>query len=59
MSMAGMVQSNNMVTTLSQFEGKSVVQRQRMVYKAIWDELNGPLHAVDSIVAKTPKEAGI
>mmetsp|Transcript_23786 Transcript_23786/g.26035 ORF Transcript_23786/g.26035 Transcript_23786/m.26035 type:complete len:165 (+) Transcript_23786:4158-4652(+) len=41
----------------SQFEGKSVVQRQKLIYKAIWEELNGPVHAVDSIVAKTPNEA--
>ncbi|RYY85346.1 BolA/IbaG family iron-sulfur metabolism protein [archaeon] len=25
------------------FEGKNVVQRQRLVYKAIWDELQGTL----------------
>ncbi len=41
------------------FDGKSRIQRQRLVYKAIWDELNGPVHAVDSIVAKTPKEVGL
>jgi stress-induced morphogen len=38
------------------FEGKRMMERQRMVYKAIWEELNGPVHAVDSIVAKTPAE---
>jgi stress-induced morphogen len=43
----------------AEFEGKSIIQRQRLVYKAIWEELNGPVHAVDSIVAKTPKEAGL
>ena len=40
-----------------QFEGKSTLQRQRMVYKAIWDLMagdNAPLHAVDSMVCKTP-----
>lgn len=42
-----------------EFTGKSTLQRQRLVYKAIWEELNGPVHAVDSIVAKTPKEAGM
>lgn len=42
-----------------EFTGKSVVQRQKMVYKAIWEELQGPLHAVDRIDAKTPKEAGL
>mmetsp|Transcript_11519 Transcript_11519/g.47951 ORF Transcript_11519/g.47951 Transcript_11519/m.47951 type:complete len:138 (+) Transcript_11519:237-650(+) len=40
------------------FEGESVVARHRMIYKAIWDELQGPIHAVDSIEAKTPSEAG-
>jgi stress-induced morphogen len=41
------------------FVNKTTLQRQRLVYKAIWEELNGPVHAVDSIVAKTPKEAGL
>ena len=40
------------------FEGKTSVQRQRLVYKAIWDEMSGPVHAVDSIIAKTPTEMG-
>eukprot|EP00607_Mallomonas_marina_P001067 CAMPEP_0182427798 /NCGR_PEP_ID=MMETSP1167-20130531/19785_1 /TAXON_ID=2988 /ORGANISM="Mallomonas Sp, Strain CCMP3275" /LENGTH=72 /DNA_ID=CAMNT_0024610291 /DNA_START=229 /DNA_END=447 /DNA_ORIENTATION=- len=40
----------------SMFEGKSSMRRQQMVYKAIWNEMNGPVHAVDSIVAKTPTE---
>ena len=41
----------------AQFEGKRTLQRQRMVYKAIWDLMAGdsaPLHAVDSLVCKTP-----
>ncbi len=40
------------------FEGKNTVMRQRMVYKALWDEMSagGQLHAVDSIIAKTPAE---
>ena len=41
----------------AQFEGKNTLQRQRMVYKAIWDLMagdNAPLHAVDSMVCKTP-----
>ena len=43
------------------FEGKRNVMRQRMVYKALWEEMSigGPLHAVDSIIAKTPEEDGI
>ena len=43
--------------TSAQFEGKNTLQRQRMVYKAIWDLMagdNAPLHAVDSMVCKTP-----
>lgn len=41
----------------SKFEGKRAVQRQQLVYKAIWEELQGPVHAVDSMVCKTPDEA--
>ncbi len=43
--------------TSTAFEGKNTLQRQRMVYKAIWDLMagdNAPLHAVDSLVCKTP-----
>jgi stress-induced morphogen len=39
------------------FEGKRAVQRQQLVYKAIWEELQGPVHAVDSMICKTPEEA--
>lgn len=39
------------------FEGKRAVQRQQLVYKAIWEELQGPVHAVDAMVCKTPDEA--
>lgn len=38
------------------FEGKRPVQRQQLVYKAIWEELQGPVHAVDAMVCKTPSE---
>jgi len=40
------------------FEGKRAVARQRMVYQALWEEMRagGALHAVDSIIAKTPAE---
>uniref|UniRef100_A0A7S2S243 BolA-like protein n=1 Tax=Eucampia antarctica TaxID=49252 RepID=A0A7S2S243_9STRA len=38
------------------FAGKRAVQRQQMVYKAIWEELQGPVHAVDSMICKTPDE---
>mmetsp|Transcript_15976 Transcript_15976/g.30128 ORF Transcript_15976/g.30128 Transcript_15976/m.30128 type:complete len:137 (+) Transcript_15976:87-497(+) len=45
------------VTVVSdKFQGKRVVQRQQMVYKALWDELQGPVHAVDSMICKTPDE---
>jgi stress-induced morphogen len=45
------------VTVISdKFEGKRAVQRQQMVYKALWDELQGPVHAVDSMICKTPEE---
>jgi len=27
-----------------------------MVYKAIWDEMQGPIHAVDEMVCKAPSE---
>lgn len=39
------------------FEGKNAVQRQRMVYKAIWAELQEAVHAVDSMKTRTPEEA--
>lgn len=41
------------------FEGLNAVNRQRMVYKAIWEELQDTVHAVDAMVTRTPKEAGL
>ncbi|EOY10293.1 hypothetical protein QUC31_010082 [Theobroma cacao] len=41
----------------SAFEGQSIVNRQRMVYKAIWEELQSTVHAVDQMTTKTPSEA--
>eukprot|EP00892_Ulva_mutabilis_P007788 jgi/Ulvmu1/5381/UM022_0176.1 len=41
----------------AQFEDKTTVQRQRMVYKAIWQELQDTVHAVDEMKTKTPAEA--
>ncbi|XP_074566255.1 protein BOLA4, chloroplastic/mitochondrial-like [Curcuma longa] len=38
------------------FEGQSSVNRQRMVYKAIWEELQSTVHAVDQMTTKTPSE---
>jgi BolA protein len=43
--------------TSALFEGKRPVQRQQLVYKALWEELQGPVHAVDSMICKTPDEA--
>lgn len=39
------------------FKGESQVQRQRMVYRAIWLELQDAVHAVDELTTKTPAEA--
>ena len=39
------------------FEGKNIVQKQRMVYKAIWELMKGdnaPLHAVDKMTCRLP-----
>ncbi|KMZ72018.1 hypothetical protein ZOSMA_170G00390 [Zostera marina] len=41
----------------SVFEGQSAVNRQRMVYKAIWEELQSTVHAVDQMTTQTPAEA--
>ncbi|KAG0499050.1 hypothetical protein HPP92_003741 [Vanilla planifolia] len=41
------------------FEGQSVVNRQRMVYKAIWEELQTTVHAVDQMTTRTPAEAEV
>mmetsp|Transcript_11551 Transcript_11551/g.31844 ORF Transcript_11551/g.31844 Transcript_11551/m.31844 type:complete len:135 (+) Transcript_11551:3-407(+) len=38
------------------FEGKRSLARQQMVFKAIWDEMQGPVHAVDQMVLKAPSE---
>ncbi|KAA8491826.1 Protein BOLA4, chloroplastic/mitochondrial [Porphyridium purpureum] len=44
----------------SKFDGLRMMPRHQMVYKAIFDELqSGAIHAVDSIDAKTPAEAGM
>ncbi|CAN7067888.1 hypothetical protein IGI04_041276 [Brassica rapa subsp. trilocularis] len=40
----------------SAFEGQSAVNRQRMVYKAIWEELQNVVRAVDQMTTKTPSE---
>ena len=38
------------------FEGKRSLQRQQLVFKAIWEEMQGPVHAVDTMVLKAPSE---
>ncbi|KAK6161621.1 hypothetical protein DH2020_005021 [Rehmannia glutinosa] len=43
----------------SAFEGQSAVNRQRMVYKAIWEELQDRVHAVDQMTTRTPAEVGL
>ena len=39
------------------FEGRSRVDRQRLVYGTLSEELAGPVHAL-AITARTPSEAG-
>ncbi|CAL0333557.1 unnamed protein product [Lupinus luteus] len=41
------------------FEGQSAVNRQRLVYKAIWEELQTTVHAVDQMTTSTPAEAAL
>jgi len=43
------------------FEGKRSLARQQMVFKAIWDEMQGQggnVHAVDTMILKAPSEVG-
>ena len=43
--------------TSTVFKGKNIVQQQRVVYKAIWELMQGdnaPLHAVDKLTCKIP-----
>ncbi|KAG8390516.1 hypothetical protein BUALT_Bualt01G0091500 [Buddleja alternifolia] len=40
----------------SSFEGQSAVNRQRMVYKAIWEELQERVHAIDNYLEGAPWE---
>jgi BolA protein len=46
----------NVVIESAAFEGVSRVQRQRMVYAALADELAGPVHAL-SVKAIAPSDA--
>ena len=41
------------------FAGKSPLQKQRIVYKAIWELMKGdnaPLHAVDNMICRVPEQ---
>jgi len=40
----------------SAFEGKSLIQRHRMVMGALAEEMKGPIHAL-TLTVKTPSEA--
>ena len=45
------------ITVVSElFEGKDDIKRQRLVYKAIWEEMSTTLHAVDELHLHTPTE---
>ena len=46
----------NVTVVAEAFAGKSRVERQRLVYEILRDELAGPVHAL-SLVTKTPGEA--
>jgi stress-induced morphogen len=39
------------------FEGKSLIQRHRLVFGALAEEMKGPIHAL-TLDVKTPAEAG-
>ncbi|MEO6421407.1 MAG: BolA family protein [Candidatus Nitrotoga sp.] len=48
--------------TSSAFAGKNMLESQRMVYSAIAHLMAGdaaPVHAVDSLITRTPPEASI
>lgn len=46
----------NLVIEAQAFAGKGRVQRQRLIFQALADEMAGPVHAL-SIIAKAPGEA--
>lgn len=43
----------------NKFNGKSRLERTRMVYKALEEELNGSVHAVTFLKTQTLEEAGL
>jgi len=46
----------NLLIEAEAFAGKARVQRQRLIFQALAEEMAGPVHAL-SIVAKAPGEA--
>ena len=49
----------NIRVVSEEFRGKNIVQKQRLVYNAIWDLMKGnsaPLHAVDSMECLLPED---
>ena len=46
----------NITVVSPMFEGVGSMQRQRLVYKSIWSELQDQVHAVDGMVCMTPEE---
>jgi stress-induced morphogen len=45
------------VTVVSEaFEGKPLIKRHRMIYDALGDQMDGPIHAL-TLETKTPDEA--
>ncbi len=46
----------NVTVVAGAFDGKSRVERQRMVYEILADEMAGPVHAL-ALSTKTPAEA--
>ena len=48
----------NLTVVSAAFEGKNAINRQRLVYKCIWEEMQSErVHAVQGIETKTPAEA--
>ena len=45
------------VIVSAEFEGKSLIERHRLVNRALAEELKGPIHAL-TFTAKAPSEAG-
>ncbi len=46
----------SVIVVSAKFDGKSRVERQRMVYQVLAEEMAGPVHAL-ALTTKTPAEA--